>query len=786
MLERLKIATAAIFVAFSIHAAPVLTPEVPASTPLYSAAAWNQDLIGVVPSGGSSGFIAAWTDLRARYDSPVISQLRTGTIQSNGTLDDPYGFVLAESVTQARIVSVPGGAMVVYSAEIANWRTDTWLQRLGSDGRPNEPRRLLPFPDTDIYGLASNGTDLLLITRSNSSATNIATLLTFSGEVIRNVVGSGPDVTVLVDGTDYRLIGNGLSCANSVCVSSIFERIVRSSSSEFRTLLNYDGDQGGLGAASSGSATLIAWSSFVPATSKVKYEFMIVTGSGVGPRIEFFSSTERFRTSPVSVGWDGKNFVLSWTAIPAATTSGVPDLLTVRVSRNGSILDPTPVRIGSGFSAAEFALNGSRSIAVWNTKAHSAASTDLVARVVDSFDQFAQTTERSTIIVTRSARVQRTPSTTRLGNGLMTVWAENENYASISGSYFPDGAAAPYPMLFAPGSTANRDPAISVAGNIALVAWVEENATGFRIVARRMSSEGFIYYESPIEIARETTAAIRDKRHALSITSDGEQFFLAWTGGDLQIHAARVIAATGTLVDSPPIVVSRQVQPRYGRRYFPQAVWTGSMYVVTWIEDPLHDIYVGPVPPPVTLIYRSLVTRTGVVLDAVESQLLHQSAGYATSLSAAFDGTSLLLAWAQATDSNCVRSLVLQATGVPLAPEPRTLSCTADALAPSIADVATAATPGQFVIAWSQRINDLPAVVALRTDSLGNASDPSPWAVAMNAYDPSVTFQSGQPLFAYARITEPGSPFGGVARIFIRSALDGSPTTGRLRSTRRN
>jgi hypothetical protein len=791
MFSRLCItAVVALSLASTLHAAiPALTPELPAAPPVYGPASWSQQLVDVVAAPSSSDFIVSWLDDRHRYDSnsQTFPTLRTTLMRSNGTIDEPYGLVIASNVYQAVMTAIPGGAVLIYTDP-----SDVWLQRLDASGRPAEERRLLALHNVRFYALASNGSNLMLATSlPDSSGAAQAHILDFTGHELRSELFSQriEEVTAFTIGGDYHLIQRDITCfAASICATSISEAIVKPQGFEQRTIVSDLGDHYRVGAtATENGLTLVAWVSDVPSGNAAAQtvQFVMIGPAGVSAKKEIFRTPTNTISgnSPITVGWDGKNFVISWAATVGGTAFALPDDVAIRIAPDGSQLDATPVRIGGGYGAPRFARSNARVAMVWTGRELIEGPNDLLARTIDSFDEIAATTERNTIDVTRSSRVQRTPAIARLGSGTLSVWAEKDAPSSISGSYLLDGSSTPNTMLFASDATTNSKPAVAITAGVGLVAWMESHSEGVRIVARRVSPEGMIYYESAIEIASEPRFGWETGGESVSIAGDGERFLVTWTGGDQQIHAARVDAATGIVLDHPVLVVSRQREPRFGLRSFAQAAWTGSMFIITWLEDPINPFILSPPPPPITMVYQSRITSDGVVLDSVESPLLYQGAGAGNSLASTFDGNTLLLAWTQIATSSCVRALPLQQAGILLLPSPVSLRCVTNAYPPLLNNVAAASSNGTFVVSWDERSGSTTNVMAMRVDEFANALD-APWIVATDSHDPAVVFRGNLPLFAYAKITSSTSLFGGVARIFERT-ITGAEQNGRMRPTRR-
>ena len=386
-------------------------------------------------------------------------------------------------------------------------------------------------------------------------------------------------------------------------------------------------------------------------------------------------------------------------------------------------------------------------------------------------------TERPVAFPGGSPKPQRQPAITRLPNGFFTVWTEGEAPASILGSYLPDGAANGEALTLAPkGTHGNRAPAIATAGDVALAVWIEDSATGFRVMGRRISSAGFVYYESAIIIATEPTFPVAGVE--VAVASDGERFLVAWPAGDHQIRAARVDAASGAVLDTPSLAVSRQAEPRYGERWSPTVVWTGEFFYVAWLDDPRNSLLLTPPAPPVTWIDRALVTSQGSVVTAQNSQRLHESAGQPNGLTASYVNGVHLLAWAQETAGSCLRVMPVRDSGILLPPNPASLQCVAAGSV--LGDAASVATPTGFTVAWEES-GAAPAVHAARLNRDGLVMNPATKIVA-NALDPALSAHDGVPTLAYSRTVTDGVQ-AGMPRVFAMDIFD-TPLKSRVRAVR--
>jgi hypothetical protein len=334
------------------------------------------------------------------------------------------------------------------------------------------------------------------------------------------------------------------------------------------------------------------------------------------------------------------------------------------------------------------------------------------------------------------------------------------------------------------GTYGNRAAAIAVAGDVALAAWIENSATGFRVMARRISSAGFVYYESAITIAVEPTQPLTHIEDVVAVASDGTQFLVAWSGSDNQIHAARVDAATGVVLDTPSLTVSRQAEPRFGIRNSVTAVWTGEFFYVAWLDDPRNPLLLSPPVPPITLVHRALVRPNGSLVTTQDSQELHRSSGQPRGLTATYVNGVHLLAWSQESNGTCVKAMPVRDSGILLPPVPATLRCFASSSGVSVPNVASTSTTNGFTIAWEERSTSSSDIHATRLNLLGQLVTAAPIRVVVGGQQPALTSSGEVATIAYSR---PVSTSTGtlVNRVFVDTVPDMPAAAQRSRAIRR-
>jgi len=127
-------------------------------------------------------------------------------------------------------------------------------------------------------------------------------------------------------------------------------------------------------------------------------------------------------------------------------------------------------------------------------------------------------------------------------------------------------------------------PSAASRNGVTLIAWLDAThllANGTDVVAVRVSTDGRVLDTTPIVIARD--AAGRNQGEPTVAAANGT-FFVFYTdypGNGIELHAKRVRAADGAVLDAQPIVVARGVSSDY----MPSAASDGASVLVAWSDE---------------------------------------------------------------------------------------------------------------------------------------------------------------------------------------------------------
>jgi hypothetical protein len=299
-------------------------------------------------------------------------------------------------------------------------------------------------------------------------------------------------------------------------------------------------------------------------------------------------------------------------------------------------------------------------------------------------------------------------------------------------------------------------PAAGWNGSEYLVVWREVTMAESRMLARRVSADGRLLGESEIVLDRD---AFRERFEpgdvSPDVSSDGSSFLVTWLRCDF-FAVPRELLATRIVGDKAGQAVSLVKPPGYPvhHMYSPHALWLGTHYLVTYIENP-NDPYPRGAPPDPWQPSELRVLRVDV-----EGQPIGGSStaviGASEYSAAASDGRGVVLLF-QVRDlerQHGIDAVWLDQDG--RVQERRLLD-------PLGSQPAIAWSGEAYVAAWQ-------ADNAIIAAALPHDPGPSLERVVMSASSsrrPSVAAISGENIVAYERLSA-GEPDGGVYRAFSK------------------
>jgi hypothetical protein len=305
-----------------------------------------------------------------------------------------------------------------------------------------------------------------------------------------------------------------------------------------------------------------------------------------------------------TVGFDGTNFVVFFSHVPAGQSTW--ELYAVRVAPDGTVLDPSGVRLTTGASLKEYrvlsvAFDGTNFLVPWR----SAASDVYVSRVSSTPANL----DGPTGVLVSGNHVSWYPAVAFDGTNFLVTWH--------------DGRAAPYDIygarvtkagvVFEPGgfliasSPGNIDhQGVAFDGTNYLVVWRDLRPNPLPdaayVYGTRVTPAGVILDDPPILVADDQWTGVT----IIAAASDGDGFLVAWTtvtpsgaGADFRLADifGRRVSSAGEVLDSAAIPMGvahwHQSQPTIG--------YDSGRFLVAWGEtgnEVAARLLARQAPPP--------------------------------------------------------------------------------------------------------------------------------------------------------------------------------------------
>jgi hypothetical protein len=779
-----RVAAALVITLVTSSAVTSFGSEFAVSAPTPAEAAFAQ-VNPSVASNGSESF-AIWFDRRSTtFDTMgvlwTLSPLYGARVNASGQFVDSFGRKIADDITDAHIASNGDGYLLVDST----FTDGTFAVRIENDGTISEERT--PVSDGRIMGLVSNGRDFLALILDNAGQKFTGKILDSHGASHRSFdLGNLHAPELVVAGSSYRIIDQQWTCDGvhpcdvairltsiSSDASAATSRIVGPATVPQSTVLN---------AIATKDRIVIAFTSEV-AVQQTKAERVATIfstdfdGNDVSmPRQIVSGPTQCFCASwQTLLAWDGSSVLVAWPDpigdLPPYNTR--KNFMGIRAMSDGTQIDPVPFRITTAFGA-RFSWAASRNgvLFVSSEERRSAqgvyyGSNDLYARQVRTFADLAEGGAGESVVQTASAQFDAAVASS--GSSAIVAWRDFEQPSAIATAIIDVSHPSPSASvrLSERNDVAKLGISAAILGDAALVAWREETDRSVRVLARRIGLSGVPLDAQEIEIANSPT--ISPWPGNTSIATDGSQFFLVWAVDD-HVFGVR-LRPDGTIVDKEPIVVSRD-EPYEFRHVHPRVVWTGTVFLAIWADDP--NCYCLTPPLPANTIVRSArVTSSGAVLDAVKSATLINQPGGVAEVAIARNGDTIMAVWSAGSDDDsagygwdlCKHALPLDPNGNPRASKPVQFGCEDLHGHPSwLDDVKVVPGENGFLAMWSSNATQNIAGMILTLDGTpaGSFAVPSP---GRPAWSPDATSTPFGALIVYDHIAnEP--QYGGVARLF--------------------
>ena len=333
--------------------------------------------------------------------------------------------------------------------------------------------------------------------------------------------------------------------------------------------------------------------------------------------------------SDPAVAFDGTNSLVVW---GDPRSGSLKDIYGARVSRQGTVLDPSGIAVSTAQERQEFpavAFDGTNFLVTWEDRR--SGNYDIYGTRVS---QQGTVLNPSGIAISTASGAQRHPAVAFDGTNFLAVWQDGRvGDSSVYAGRVTKAGSVLDPSGFPISIAANPQglPAVAFDGTNYLVVWTDSSdGSDYDIYAARVTQGGEVLDPSGVPV---TTAV--DCQWDPAVAFDGTNTLVVWcsfrSGIYSDIYAARVTQG-GTVLDTAAIAISLSAYTQCS----PAVAFDGTNFLVVW-QDNRNN-------PDTSDVYGTRVTPAGVVLD-VAGIPISAAAGDQKSPCVAFDGTNFLVVW---------------------------------------------------------------------------------------------------------------------------------------------
>lgn len=387
------------------------------------------------------------------------------------------------------------------------------------------------------------------------------------------------------------------------------------------------------------------------------------------------------RGGPVAVAFNGTDFLVVW--------RGDPDVVGVRVRRDGTVLDP------GGFLITRADSSGDPSVACNGAGRCLVVVLDIGDdddnSVIGAFVEGGVGLPGSRLRVARGQL--SVPRVAWTGTRFLVVWDEErgESRDVLGARVTPEGLVLDRPgFVISAASGEQRAPAVARAGDVAWVVWEDTRRGQSDIFGARVREDGTVLEPAGVAISTASRA-----QHEPRVASVGDKSFVVWTderGGERsRIRGARV-AADGTVINRAGFPVYERTS---GRLEHP-ALACGAAQCLTVFESPLAFPPYGVSMGSFVLGTRLTMRRGAQDRPALELSTAAPAQHFPT---VAWGEDSALLVWQEFRDERgpTIVAARIRRDGTVLDPDGLALPS-----APGSSHPAVAYDSGQFLVVWQE------------------------------------------------------------------------------------
>lgn len=692
----------------------VVGEEAPLGPPSALVPAPNRQYEAVL-AAAPHGFLAVWRDGRTET-SDFGGEVYAARIAPNGEVLDPEGLRLMPKLHHNTPAVWNGTEWIV----VADYERDIVMCRVPARGAPGPPVTIAK--NESAGAIASNGDGVLLLTREqyvDGGSVGMrrlrATLFDAKGMRGKTIELSESVwiayTNVIVRGRDYLLLFEEKDAYQLITIRP-------DGSVRRRPLFILQGVVK-LAIADNGRDTLL-----VIERDKRLFAAPIDLAAPEPPR--WIEIAELDGNSSTSAGheviWDGETFRVFWAAGPSLFRQRV---YSMRVARDGTAAsDPADVAGANASTWAPHAVaaSGNMHALVW-AGANVSLQEDIMVRTSASGD--------APILVSRGATLQQTPALAANGDALLAAVRERDQSGVIVAGRAPLTATS----LRVPAGLASAA-AIASSNEESVVVWADSEA----LIGQRFDRAGKPLGERvAIERVCDDAHFSHSAPSTPSIASSGTSYLVAWLpcgsyyGVEVLHLDLKLDVYAQVRIEPAPRQVAMLVPPQPPQILSPRAAWSGSEYLVAWMEATVR-----------------VMRWKDRALEQVQS--MPASVLDTAPIAFAARGSEAVVVWVEYRSKNQELCVVAGGKALQCVPYEKEM----------LSGPAIVATAGDFFVAWSTSRNG-------QLDVVGTfLSDPKPFPIAATSDDeqaPSLAVVDGEIVVGYQRRT---AATNGVPRAFLR------------------
>jgi len=565
------------------------------------------------PSVAADGtnYLVVWEESR----SGISNDIYGARVSPSGVVLDPDGIAISTAPHGQDWPSATFDGMdylvVWQDARVSSNETDIYGARVTVSGVVMDSSGI-PISTANrqqqLPSVAFDGTNCLVVWHDFRSGgacdvygariNRAGTVLDTNGIAISTAPGYQYCPSVAFDGTNYLAVWDNDS-AHNIHGTRITPAGVVLDSNGFAISARIDCEESYPAAVFGETTYCVVWQGFCADLSNI-YGTRVSPSGTVLDTAGITVSTISYWQMNASVGFDGTNYLVVWQDSRDWSASRY-DIYGARVSRSGTVLDPTgtPISTAVGPQGSPAVSAGNINyLVVWTDCRNSSYDDIYGARV----SQAGLVLDPEGIPISTAADWQLAPAVSFDGTNFLAVWQDRRGeHWDIYGTRVSQAGIVldPEGIPISTAAGCQEFPAISFDGTNFLVVWTDGRSSEYDIYGARVSQTGTVLDPAGIPIS-----TARGYQWYPAVSFDGTNYFAVWEDWRSYscIYGARVSQA-GTVFDPEGIPISTAAHAQY----YPAVSFDGTSYLAVW-----QDYRSGST----TDIYGAKVSLSGAVVDS--------------------------------------------------------------------------------------------------------------------------------------------------------------------------